>query len=344
MNTRVRSNAAGFSMVELVVASSLLGLMIMAVSTLAVSGGEAQEFSRRLSRATEVTQDIVDQMRLEMVSCVRVFGNDTEGNANRALLDLGGMPAVLSTARLPSVSPNQTLQKDTVALPITGNSLFFTRLAWSDRFVCASGKEYLVDVYRWVYYYLTPVDGGPQPDSAVGLDLVRVLSEPLIDSAGVDRITDATDQAEVLLHLATGTADANGVTHAPATVVWVRGGLPATVGTLRQIDLDDGTLSNDPIDGRPDPWEILRASDEIDQKLNFRHHNVGTNYARASFGVGRYGIVSNSGDGFPHGFEVQIVGPSSARQVMLHLVVVGTQRRGQQAWADVQVSVDARDL
>lgn len=344
MNTQVRSNAAGFSMIELVVASSLLGLMVMAVSTLAVSGGEAQEFSRRLSRATEVTQDIVDQMRLEMVSCVRVFGNDAEGNANRALLDLSGAPAPLATARLPLVSPNQTLRKDTVALEITGNSLFFTRLAWSDRYVCASGNEYLVDVYRWVYYYLTPVDGGPQPGNGIGLDLVRVLSEPLIDSAGVDRITDATDQSEVLLHIATGTADANGVAHAPATVVWVRGGLPATAGTLRQIDLDDGTLSNDPIDGRPDPWQILRSSDEVDELLNFRHHSVGTNYARAAFGVGRYGLVSNVGAGFPHGFEVQIVGPSSARQVMLHLVVVGTQRRGQQAWADVQVSVDARDL
>lgn len=344
MNTSVRSKAAGFSMIELVIASSLLGLMIMAVSTLAVSGGEAQEFSKRLSRATEVTQDIVDQMRLEMVSCVRVFGNDTEGNANRALLDLTGAPAPLSTGRLPSVSPNQTLQKDTASLQITGNSLFFTRLAWSDRFVCASGKEYLVDVYRWVYYYLTSVDGGPQPDHGVGLNLVRVLSEPLIDAAGIDRITDATDQAEVLLHLATGTADANGVTHAPATVVWVRGGLPATSGTLRQIDLDDGSLSVDPIDGRPDPWQILRSTDEVDELLTYRHHSVGTNYARASFGVGRYGLVSNAGEGFPHGFEVQIVGPSSARQVMLHLVVIGTQRRGQQAWADVQVSVDARDL
>lgn len=344
MNTPMRSNAAGFSMIELVVASSLLGLMVMAVSTLAVSGGEAQEYSRRLSRATEITQDLVDQMRLEMVSCVRVFGNDTEGNANRALLDLSEVPAPLGTSRLPLVSPNQTLGQDTVALQITGNSLFFTRLAWSDRFVCTSGKEYLVDVYRWVYYYLAPVDGGPQAGSGTGLELVRVTSEPLIDSAGVDGITDATDQSEMLLHMINGTPDANGVAHPPAQVVWVRGGLPATVGTLRQIDIDDGSLSNDPIHDRPDPWQILRSRDDADEFLNYRHHSVATNYARATFGVGRYSMVSNSGDGFPHGFEVQIVGPSSARQVMLHLTVLGTQRRGQQAWADVQVSVDARDL
>jgi hypothetical protein len=43
-------------------------MLVMAVSTLAVSGGQAQDYARRLTRATEITQDIVDQMRLEMVS------------------------------------------------------------------------------------------------------------------------------------------------------------------------------------------------------------------------------------------------------------------------------------
>jgi hypothetical protein len=36
--------------------------------------------------------------------------------------------------------------------------------------------------------------------------------------------------------------------------------------------------------------------------------------------------------GFPHGFEVQVTGPSSARQVLLHLVVASTNRSGHTAW------------
>jgi hypothetical protein len=38
------------------------------------------------------------------------------------------------------------------------------------------------------------------------------------------------------------------------------------------------------------------------------------------------------------------VGPSAARQVLIHLVNSSTQRSGRFAWCDMQVSVDARDL
>jgi len=343
MNRSMRSQS-GFSMIELVIASSLLGLLVMAVSTLAVSGGQAQDFTRRLSRATEVTQDIVDQMRLEMVSSVRVFGADAEGNANLGILDLVGAPKGLSPFRLPVVSPNNVVARDTVGSEITGNSLFFTRLAWTDRFVCTSGREYMVDVYRWILYYLTAVDGGPKAGSPLGLNLVRVVSEPLVDAAGVDGIDDPVDQEEMLLHLLEGTADANGQTHAKAQLVWLRGGLPSAVGTIRQIASLDGKLSDTPIEGREDPWRIHRSSETVDELLSYRHHSVASIYSLPAYGVGRYGLVDPAEDGFPHGFEVQVVGPSSARQVMLHLVVASTQRQAQVAWADVQVLVDARDL
>ena len=68
---------AGYSMIELVISSVILGMMIYAVTTLSISGGQAQEYARRLSRVTEVTQELIDEMRLELVSAVRVFGNNT---------------------------------------------------------------------------------------------------------------------------------------------------------------------------------------------------------------------------------------------------------------------------
>src|SRR5690606_37858605 len=109
---------------------------------------------------------------------------------------------------------------------------------------------YLVDVYRWVYYYLTPEDGGPDPSHPIGLNIVRFVSEPIIDSASIDRISDPIDQAELLLHLLNATADADGVTHDPAEVVWVRGGLPSVAGTLRHIDSSDGSMSDSPLSPR----------------------------------------------------------------------------------------------
>ncbi len=339
-----RSGHAGFSMIEVIIASTLLFLMIMAVGNLSVSGADAQEYARRITRATEITQDVVDQMRLELVSCVRLFGNDAEGNGNLAVFDLDGAPAPLAGVILPTVDSTGSIEADTATRQITGNSLFFAKLSWTDRFVCSSSNEYLVDVYRWVYYYLTPEDGGPQVGSPIGLNLVRIESEPMVDGTGLDRITDPLDQAELCLHLLQGTPDATGVARSPVQVVWLRGGDPTVAGTFRQIDDVDGSLSATPTAPRPDPWEVLRRQDEVRGILSYRHHSIATVFARDTVDVTRFAIQNASGLGFPHGFETQIVGPSSARQVLLHLVVASTNRRGHTAYANMQMVVDARDL
>ena len=335
---------AGYSLLELIISSLLLGMMIFAVSTLSLSGSQAQEYSRRLTRVTEITQEVLDDLRLELVSSVRLFSDDAEGNSNLALLDLDGAPTPLTSSRLPSVTVGESVRTDTLGSEITGNSLFFTKLVWSDRYVCASGNQYLVDVYRWVYFYLTAEAGGPAPGNPIGLNIVRVEGEPLIDGASVDRITDPADQAEVLLHLLNATPDADGNTHAPAEVVWIRGGMPAASGTFRQIDSVDGTLTATPLLPRPDPWQVLRDSEIVRGMLSYRHHSIASNFAQASFGVGTFSVASLADEGFPHGFEIQVVGPSSARQVHLHMVVSSTQRTGRFAWADMQLTVDARDL
>lgn len=339
-----QSGEAGYSMIELVISSVLLAGMIYVVTSLSLSGGQAQEYARRLNRVTEITQQLIDDVRLELVSSVRIFGNDTEGNENLGALDLDGAPTPLTEMLLPTVSADETIRADTTGNEITGNSLFFAKLAWSDRYVCTSSNEYLVDVYRWVYYYLTPEDGGPDPAHPIGLNIVRIESEPLVDAASIDRIDDSIDQAEVLLHLLNATPDANGDTHDPCEIVWVRGDLPSVVGTFRQIDPSDGSLTTSPLFPREDPFQVLRTEENITGLLSYRHHSVASNHALPSFGVGRYGMVSETGAGFPHGLEVQVVGPSAARQVLIHMVTSSTQRTGHFAWCDMQVSVDARDL
>lgn len=340
---RARADA-GYSMIELVISSVILGMMIYAVTTLSISGGQAQEYARRLNRVTEVTQDVIDEMRLELVSAVRVFGNNAEGNANLAMFALNGAPAPLNGLVLPTISVGETIRPDTAGNEITGNQLFFAKLAWADGFQCTSGNVYMVDVYRWVRYYMTPEDGGPDPSHPIGLNIVRIESEPMVDGTAVDRITDATDRAEVLLHLLNATADINGDTHDPVELVWARGQLPSVVGTFRQIDPSDGSLSLTPLVPRADPWEVNNSDPQVRGLLSYRHHSVASIYARDSFGVSAYGIESTAGAGFPHGFEVQIVGPSSARTVLIHLVCSSTQRTGHFAWADMQLAVDARDL
>jgi len=336
----------GFSLIELVIAATLLGLMIMAVSTLSVSGAQAQEYARRLTRATEIAQDLVDDMRTELVSCVRIFGDDVEGNTALATFDLDGAPPRIAGSRLPVIDAMGTIRRDTAADRLTGNSLFLTRLVWTDRFVGSSGREYMVDVYRWIYYYQTAEENGPQPGSSIGLNLVRVSSEPLVDAAAIDAITNVGDRAALLRHLYDGTPDASGISHPPCQVVWRRGELASASGSLREINPADWSLSLTPLaaSGRPSPWQVLRREGVPRGLLSYRHHSVATNFAPRASGVARFGLVDTTGDGFPHGFEVQVTGPSAARQVLLHLAVASTNRSGHTAFAGVQMVVDARDL
>jgi hypothetical protein len=341
---RTRNPQAGFSLVEVIATSAILLAMVYVVTTLAISGSDAQDYSRRLNRATEINQDIIDDIRLELVSSVHLFGNDANGNDTMAKLDMTAAPAVLTSSLLPTIVSSGSVQKDTAGNEITGNTLFFARWAWTDDFRCTSGQTYLVNVYRWVRYYLTPEGSGPGPGSMVGLNLVRIDSEPLADGSEVDRISDPADQAEVMSHMVHGTADINGVEHPVVAVVWLRGANPNSVGTFRQIDPSDGALSNNPILPSTLPWMIKRDNPVANGLLAYRHFSVASNYARASMGIGRFGLVSNSGAGFPHGFEIQIVGPSSARQVLAHLILASTGVHGQIAWSDLQSVIDARDL
>lgn len=337
-----KPDSRGFTLVEVVISAALLSLMMMAITTLAVRGTEAQEYARRLNRSTEIAQDLMDRMRLELLASVKLFGDDTDGTEHLSMLDLVGAPPVLANSRLPKISALASIGTDSPADPITGNSLFFTRLGWSDRYRCNSGAEYIVDVYRWAYYYLTPEDGGPQPGRAIGLNLVAITSEPLIDGVAIDHITDPVDQAEVLTHLANGTADLTGQARAPAGVVWLIGADPGETGTFRYVSPASGNLSNSP-SGRPFPWTVLRSENQVQGLLTYRHHSVVTIHSEVA-PAARYGIVSLAGSGFPHGLEVQVVGPSSARQVLVHLGIASTNRAGMTAFADHQSVVDVRDL
>ena len=79
--------------------------------------------------------------------------------------------------------------------------------------------------------------------------------------------------------------------------------------------------------------------------LSFRHHSVATNFAQANKGVSRFGIRNDSsnGIGFPHGFEVQAVGTTAARKVLIHMTTVSTNQSGMRAFYDGQIVVVVRE-
>jgi prepilin-type N-terminal cleavage/methylation domain-containing protein len=344
MSYRNPDRTAGFSLVELTVTIAVIAVLVGVVVNLVVATTESQKYAERLSRATVVNQDLLDGMRQELASSVALFQNDTTGAAYRAMLDLDPGTPPLATSVLPTIDPVGIFAEESASAAKTGNSLLMARNAWTTEVTALSGSSYRVDVYRFIYYYLAAEQEGPRPGSPIGLNLCKFVSEPLADGDQIDRITDPVDLADVLQHLADATPDASGATHSPVQLVWIRKGDPAVVGTLRQID-PSYALSDVPLSPRSSPWTLVRDTERSSEGLlYYRHFSVASNHARRAWGVGRFGVIDNGGDGFPHGFEVQIVGPSSGRLILLHLTLATTNGRGHKAHSDMLTQVFVADV
>lgn len=336
----------GYTLLEALISATILLSMILVVTTLSQSGSEAERYAGRLTRATEVCQEVVDEMRRNLAASVRVFHDDAIGSGYVSRLEFApGAPRI--TSRLPKLRSRGVFERESSGSLFTGNGLSFASHAWSDSYVTNSGRTYNLDVYRVYAYYLRLDGDGLVPGEATGLNLSRFVSEPLVDGKQVDAITDADDLIDVLSLLSSGRTSVAQATpvRPPLVVAWLLGEDPSVAGTLRQIDTTSFSLSLTPLAPRSSSWTLLRdVGRSSDGMLYLRHHSVATNWSQPAYGVGRFSVVSNSGQGFPHGFEVQVIGPSAARQVLLRLIVVSTNRAGHTAWSRTEVIQDCRDI
>jgi len=338
-----RAAQRGFSLIEVMVTLVILVAVVVVVSSLAVQSAKTQSYADRVGRATEMNQEILDQFRLDLLSSVRLFENNDLGAAYRDMLDNSGKPCV--SRCLPTLRANGSFRKETTTGELTGNSMLFARHAWTDEVQVSSGRKFRTDIYRIVYYYLASEGYGPTPGSSIGLNLCRWVSEPLIDGHQIDDINDPVDREEVLDHLYSMTPDVLGdVRRSRAEVVWYLAQDPTVTGTFRQV-APGGLLSDKAGSSRGGKWKVLR--DPIwsaDGLLHYRHFSVATNYALQSTGVARYSVMDNTGSGFPHGFEVQCIGPSSGRQVLIQLSLSSTRRAHLPASSTLHSIVTCRDL
>lgn len=329
----------GFSFLELLTVAAIMMALVYGVAVLSITGQRANRHVARATRAMELNQEVLDAIGNDLESAIEVFGNDARGQGFLALMSTVGMPAVLPDSRLPTPTTDGQLAVDTTGNEITGNQLAISRLAWADEFTCTSGNTHRVDVMRWIHYHLADV-------SSRGFELVRWVSEPLADGAQIAAIPDAADREEFCEHLRDATADDFGRINAACVVVWDRREDPVTGSPFQQI-LSDGTL--DPLpeavtNRTPPDWVVL--SDPTYPDVGFfirRQFAVVPNDAPGVMLAGSHAIVDTSGGGFPHGFEVQVVGPTSARVVMLRLAIFSRLQDDLAAWSSLKSLVHLRE-
>ncbi len=336
-----RGCGTGIKLIETTLNLVIFTTLVFVVVQIAGRAADSEKYSIALSTATEINQSLLQEMRSDLLSAVDLFQNDGTGNAYLRTLDMTGAMAAIDSV-LPTIDPDGVFGLEPDPGVLTGNTMMFTRYAWGVEYHCQSGNRYALDVYRIVRNYLAAQASGPEPDKPIGLNLCRWVSEPMVDGYLIDKIVEVADRIEILEFLLAGAPGAAGESHPPVHLAWRQAREPDLPGTFRQI-VSGGFLSSVPVAPRQRPWRILR-DDGLSSNglLPGGELLVASNYAHPAIGVGSYGVMDNSEDGFPHGFEVQIIGPATARQILLQLALVGTTARGLPASSSQRVIINTR--
>ena len=328
----------GFTLVEVAVVAVLILILGMAMTTMAHRGHEAQDFVQRSSRVNESAQAILGEMRRRVSSSMRLFYEDVEGQAYFSGLDTSPLPPIAKT-KLPAVRRDASFAKELSSDPRTGNALLLARHERTSNYVVdALGTKHRVDVYRLHALYLVAMPNFDPQNSVDGLELAHWVSEPLVDWGQVEQLGDATKEQLLLQQLYSGAnPDEPSRPWAPARTLWRPGSEFSQAFASVQ---NDGTRL--PI---PPGWRVpMSAKRSVRGRLGSVGLSVAANAAGSARGLGRFGIVDTTDSGFPHGFETQVIGPASARQVLVHLTLVNSPNRKQRSWFDLVGVAETRDL
>jgi hypothetical protein len=334
----LRSGEAGFSLVEVVlVMAGLAAFGVMFGETMIVSLG-ADRYVSAFNAAATKGQRSSNEIEQDLTAARRVYSLDDEGRDYAAATEVFGpnrpseMPKPLTSSLLPLVDPLGSFAPDTQSYQTAGNALLFVREQGSaviDTIEGPEARSLRFDLFRFVGYYLTKKPGptvGGNPDR---LDLIRWQSVPFASRTQAVAIFDPDERAEALAALR---ADF-GVEH-----VWDPG-QPVEVA-FYAIDTD-GTMAATPED------EFLIRSDRTQPTRPFfidKRSSVAWNGGETQVPVPKYGYRNDSQDGFPHGFEIKVIGQAGSRQVLVRLALLGWTPPGHTAYADSTVIVPMREF
>ncbi|MBI4833200.1 MAG: prepilin-type N-terminal cleavage/methylation domain-containing protein [Planctomycetes bacterium] len=304
---------AGLTLVEMMIVISLLSLVMIASYELISSINVSSENLQATSFMTEWGQKTIDQINLEVTQSRMVYENNSLGIDYHTGLQLDASYPVLTGTLLPQIDQTGTFRLDTT-VSRTGNALLFIQ-EMNPFSTTVGGALRRLNVYRLVYYYLSPnnTSFAGRPSS---LRLIRWQSKEFADYEQIMAMSAVISRAT----MADALYSQRGITY-----FWLPRNTPDTA--FYEYDTDDiDDADDDNIDDAPNNLYVVQRDNSysIIGYLGFGTSSVAWNKT-ADFpvpvAVPKFGIADQAGAGFPHGFEVQIIGPTGARQVMVRLVI-----------------------
>jgi hypothetical protein len=296
---------AGTTLVEMLIAMICLGIISLATYELIVRTQTINATLNAWNLLTEWGQTAINTISVDLTSGRVLYQDDAVGQTYISQLESDTAYPMLSTRTLPLIDASGDFGRDT-SISRTGNALLFAVEA--PPFITTPlDVPRRVDVYRLVCYYLSPVNK-PIGKMSSSLRLVRWESKEFADYQQVMSMSGATRTNFVInLYYERG-----------IRYLWIGRNLPDNA--FYAID-EYGDIS-----GSPEAYFTI-PKDSLTNVIN----SLGLGSASISWNssddfwppdtVPKFANGNSVGNGFPHGLEVQIIGPSGARQVMVRLVL-----------------------
>jgi len=321
--------AAGFTVLEMVVTTAILGLTTLVIERTITSVTDAERSLRSVRATADRCQAAAYHLRDEVTGARRLFQADAMGTGYLAKLGLPTSMPILAGSRLPVFDETKSLGPDVAGTPMTGNVLFFVRDA--DPLPCianaATKKVRLVDAYRFVCFYLTVspktlVVGGPP-----ALDLVEWKSERFPAWAQVTAITSSTEKVAVVKDLYNRFNvdylwDSTKSASTGFFAIDGAGNISATATNPSQI---------------PEDRNVSSRGRFVVSNLGVARTDMTSRLRQPIF------TVDDPATWTPHGFEVKIASPSGARRVWLRLTIEQQAAKGRVPAHQTAIVATTRD-
>jgi prepilin-type N-terminal cleavage/methylation domain-containing protein len=342
---RIGSPKAGFTLVEMTISLVVMAVGFSAFLGVALESMRDFEFYTKLNLVAQWNQQIINDIRKDCLSTKRYFSDDAEGQSYFAALDFTTAPLPVDSLRLPWVDEAGTFDVDTLGNEKTGNALFCVKALplTSSTFNAGMGKDFVTDftvvigmdpedtatyrinAYRFVVYYLNERISdsiGRHPDS---LDLIRWASVPVLDYGQVMAVQETfLDVDSGITFFPRQDLVSQFVTSYNSNFIWHSNEdvdnsfyFCSAAGIIDALPDNPMTIPQDPVIG---VQSMLPGGMRNGRQISVCY-NAGTPNFQAGPVVPMYALANGTGAGFPHGFEVQIVGPSGARELLMRLAL-----------------------
>lgn len=298
---------SGMSTTEVLIMATVMSvLMIMVTESMNTLSGVRSE-QRAAFRLGDVADRVARRVERDVDYSTRIFSNSAQDSEYLQAMDVG-YDLLGNGARLPQLTANGYFEPDPPGVVETGNVLFVARRG--PRVEVKYGMTGQFHVQSLVFVVTAPIP------EATSFDLIRWISDPVVDYWDVNEITDPIARVDVLEQLYD-----NGVRYAWDSTS------PRPTGLFEVTP--SGTLSQLATDA------FVSGGEAVDSSRPFgkRRMRLAGNGKAGRWNVPAYAKADGT---FPCGFEIKIDGSAAGKLLMLRMIAESASPTSQDVAVEIQ--------